>query len=154
MRSAMEWARVRALAADGVSEREIAAWLGINRRTVARLAAADEPPRYRRAAAGSMLDPLEPVLRRLVEEWPEIKAPRVTEILRADYGYGGSVDLAKRRLARLRPRTVRPTPPEHSDARARPSCTRSNAANCTPSTSPAGAAKGSPSTFPPRPWTD
>ncbi len=26
-----------------------------------------------------MLDPLEPVLRRLVEEWPEIKAPRVTE---------------------------------------------------------------------------
>jgi hypothetical protein len=27
----------------------------------------------------------EPVLRRLLEEWPEIKAPRVTEILRADY---------------------------------------------------------------------
>jgi DNA-binding CsgD family transcriptional regulator len=41
----MDWAQVRALAADGVSQREIAARLGINRRTVARLAAAAEPPR-------------------------------------------------------------------------------------------------------------
>ena len=38
MRSALEWAQVRALAADGVSEREIARRLGVNRRTVARLA--------------------------------------------------------------------------------------------------------------------
>ena len=100
----MEWAQVRALAADGVSQREIARRLGINRRTVARLVEASEPPRYRRAPAGSMLDPLEPVLRRLLEEWPEIKAPRVTEILRDDYGYAGSVDLVRKRLARLRPR--------------------------------------------------
>jgi DNA invertase Pin-like site-specific DNA recombinase len=61
VRSALEWAQVRALAADGVSQREIAARLGINRRTVRRLVAADEPPRYLRAPAGSMLDPLEPV---------------------------------------------------------------------------------------------
>jgi transposase len=104
----MEWAQVRALAADGVSQREIATRLGINRRTVVRLMAADEPPRYSRAPAGSMLDPLEPVLRRLLEEWPEIKAPRVTEILRADYGYAGSVDLVKKRLAVLRPGRARP----------------------------------------------
>ena len=32
------------------------------------------------------------MIRRLVEEWPEIKAPRVTEILRDDYGYSGSGD--------------------------------------------------------------
>ena len=31
MRSAVEWAQVRALAADGVPPREIAARLGINR---------------------------------------------------------------------------------------------------------------------------
>jgi hypothetical protein len=55
-----------------------------------------------------MLDPLEPVVRRLLEEWPEITAPRVTEILRADYGYEGSVDLVKKRLARMRPSNVRP----------------------------------------------
>jgi transposase len=108
VRSALEWAQVRALAADGLSQREIAARLGLNRRTVARLVAAAEPPRYRRASAGSQLDPLEPVLRRLLEEWPQIKAPRVTEILRADYGYTGSERLVRARLQELRPRPVRP----------------------------------------------
>jgi transposase len=38
VRNALEWAQVRALVADGVSEREIARRLGINRRTAARLA--------------------------------------------------------------------------------------------------------------------
>ncbi len=108
MRSAVEWAQVRALAADGISQREIAARLGINRRTVKRLIDAGQVPRYERAPAGSMLDPLEPVLRRLLEEWPDIKAPRVTELLRADYGYGGSVDLVRKQMAALRPRAVRP----------------------------------------------
>jgi transposase len=108
VRSALEWAQVRALAADGVSEREIARRLGMNRRTVARLARRVEPPRYRRAAAGSKLDPFVPVLRRLLEEWPQIKAPRATELLREEYGYDGSVDLVKRRLRELRPRSVRP----------------------------------------------
>jgi transposase len=104
----MEWAQVRALVADGVSQREIAVRLGINRRTVARLAAAEEPPRYSRAPGGSMLDPLEPVMRRLLAEWPQMKAPRMAEILREDYGYTGSVDLVKRRLTRLRPASARP----------------------------------------------
>ncbi|MGH2844423.1 MAG: IS21 family transposase [Thermoleophilaceae bacterium] len=106
MRSALEWAQVRALAADGISEREIARRLGINRRTVARLARSEEPPRYRRAQSRSKLDPFEPVL--LVEEWPRIKAPRATELLREEYGYEGSVDLVKRRLRALRPAAVRP----------------------------------------------
>ncbi len=108
MRSALEWAQVRALAADGISQREIASRLGINRRTVARLAASDEPPRYRRAPTGSRLDPLEPVLRRLLAEWPQIKAPRLTEILREEYGYTGSVRLVQAHVQRLRPRVARP----------------------------------------------
>ncbi|HEV2753980.1 MAG TPA: IS21 family transposase [Solirubrobacteraceae bacterium] len=108
VRSAVEWAQVRALAADGVSQREIAARLGINRRTVKRLAEANEPPRYARASSGSMLDGLEVVISGLLEEWPGIKAPRVSELLRDDYGYGGSVDLVRKRMAALRPRQVRP----------------------------------------------
>jgi len=44
VRSTVQWAQVRAMAADGVSQREIAARLEINRRTVRRLAAAVEPP--------------------------------------------------------------------------------------------------------------
>ena len=94
---------MRALVADGISEREIAWRLGINRRTVARLVRSEEPPRYRRAPVTSKLDPFVPVLRRLLEEWPQIRAPRATELLRDEYGYDGSVDLVKRRLRELRP---------------------------------------------------
>ncbi len=108
MRSALEWAQVRALVADGVSEREIARRLGINRRTVARLARSEEPPRYRRATRGSQLDPFEPVLRRLLAEWPAIRAPRLSEILREEYGYTGSLRLVQEHLQRLRPSSVRP----------------------------------------------
>jgi hypothetical protein len=39
----------------------------------------------------------------LMKECPEIRAPRVTETLRDDYGYVGSVDLVRRRMAELRP---------------------------------------------------
>ena len=58
MVSALEWAEIRALASDGVSQRQIAQRLGIHRRTVARALASDSPPRYVRAPAGSQLDPL------------------------------------------------------------------------------------------------
>jgi len=96
------------LVADGVSQREIAERLGMNRRTVKRLAEAPRAPRYRREASGSMLDPLMPVLRKLVADFEDIRAPRVTELLREDYGYAGSVDLVRKRLAELRPRADRP----------------------------------------------
>jgi transposase len=103
----MDWAQVRELAANGVSQRQIARRLGMDRRTVARLARSPSPPAYRRAPAGSMLDPLEPVMRAVLAEWPQIKAPRMSEILRA-HGYGGSVELVKLRLRDLRPPAVRP----------------------------------------------
>jgi hypothetical protein len=53
-----------------------------------------------------MLDPLEPVIRKVLEEVPDIKAPRLTELLRDDCGYTGSVDLVRKHLAALRPRTT------------------------------------------------
>jgi transposase len=96
------------MAADGVSQREIARRLGINRRTVKRMLESDAPPRYERAPQGLMLDPLEPVIRTTLEKWPDIDAPRMTDILRDDYGYEGSVDVVKRRLRELRPPAERP----------------------------------------------
>ena len=66
------------MAADGLSQREIARRLGINRRTAPRLVASEAPPRYERAPSGSKLDPLEPVLRELAQQWPELKAARAT----------------------------------------------------------------------------
>ena len=106
MRSALEWAQAKTMAADGISQREIARRLGINRRTVGRMLGAHEPPRYRRAAQGSQVDAFEPVIRQVLEEWPQIKAPRMTEVLR-EHGYTGSVDVVKRRLRALRPASVR-----------------------------------------------
>jgi transcriptional regulator with XRE-family HTH domain len=73
VRSALKWAQVRVLVADGVAEREFARRLGMNRRTVARLARSEEPPQYSRTPAGVAVDQLEPVLRRLLEEWPQSK---------------------------------------------------------------------------------
>jgi transposase len=107
VRQPVEWAQVRELVADGLSRREIARRLGMNRRTVARLAQASAPPRYRRQPTGSALDPLEPLMRELLVEWPAIAAPRMTELLR-EHGYQGSVRVVRRRLAELRPRQVRP----------------------------------------------
>jgi len=107
VRSALEWAQVKTLAADGASQREIAALLGLNRRTVIRMLESPQPPRYRRASADSKLDPFEPLVRRILAEWPQIKAPRMTEILR-EHGYEGSVDVVKRRLRALRPSNERP----------------------------------------------
>jgi transposase len=107
VRSALEWAQVKAMGADGVSQREIARHLGMNRRTVRRMLASGEPPRYRRAPRRSKLDRFEPIVRRVLADWPEIKAPRLTEILR-EHGYEGSVDVVKRRLRELRPAKERP----------------------------------------------
>jgi hypothetical protein len=102
----MEWAKVREFCTEGVSQREIAGRLGINRRTVARLAAASEPPRYHREPAGSALDPLEPLTREVLAEWPRIRAPRMTQILWA-HGNEGSDRVVRRRLAELRPPVMR-----------------------------------------------
>jgi hypothetical protein len=94
VRGALGWARARGMAADGVSQREIARRLGINRRTVKRMLESDQPPAYRRAAKGSKVDRFEPVIRATLAECPNIKAPRMTDILRDDHGYEGSVDNA------------------------------------------------------------
>lgn len=50
---------------------------------------------------GSKIDPFEHAIRETLAEWPQIKAPRVTEILRDSYGYEGSVQ--GHRLHRPRP---------------------------------------------------
>jgi transposase len=100
---ALEWAAIRALADDGVSQREIARRLQVNRRTVARKFSAETPPpRYARRPAGSQLDSMMATFRGALADRPDIKAPQLTVLLRSAHGYGGSVDLVRRRLALLR----------------------------------------------------
>jgi transposase len=99
----LEWGRIRALDREGLSQREIAKRLNVNRRTVARmLMAKTEPPRYTRRRSGSQLDALMPMIQRALRKQPDIKAPQLTALLRAKGDYQGSVDLVRRRLAMLR----------------------------------------------------
>ena len=69
--------------------------------------AADSPPRYVRAPTGPQLDPMMGVIEQVLRDWPEIKAPRLTELLRTEHGYEGSVDLVRRKLQTLRPQSRR-----------------------------------------------
>jgi transposase len=48
-----------------------------------------------------------PVIEGVIRDWPEIKAPRLTEMLRDEHGYQGSVDLVRRKVSTLRPREER-----------------------------------------------
>jgi transposase len=114
--SAQRWSVVRAMSRQGLSQRQIAAQLGLNRRTVARLVDADEPPRYRRAPTGSMLDRFQPAIDQILKDQPYIKATSLANVLRSQYGYGGSTDLVRKRLAQLRSNSV--DPPARTDRRA------------------------------------
>lgn len=54
------------------------------------------------------MDRLMPVIGEVLEAWPEIRPPRLTELLRDEHGYQGSVDLVRRCLrASVRGRSVR-----------------------------------------------
>ena len=65
-----DWAEIRRLhRAEGVSIKEIVRRLGVARNTVRAALASDEPPRYRRPAAGSIVDAVEPQVRGLLRDY-------------------------------------------------------------------------------------
>jgi len=114
------WLYLRRLAREGVSEREIASRLGIDRRSAARMMAAEEEPPPGAAGAGppaaweatgrrgSQLDAMMATIAGALSERPDMRAPALTELLRAKHEYGGSVDLVRRRLAQVRAATALP----------------------------------------------
>jgi hypothetical protein len=50
-----------------------------------------------------MLDPFDAVLRAIVRDREDTRTPRKTQLLREDFGYAGSMDLVRRRLAQFAP---------------------------------------------------
>jgi transposase len=90
---------------EGNSARAISRKLGISRNTVRKMlgripdSGRDTAPRPRT----SILDPYQDVLRNLLEETPDLKAPAALERLRR-LGYQGGISVLRERMRSLRPR--------------------------------------------------
>jgi transposase len=106
--SALEWAEIRVLAKDGGSQRQIARRLGIHRRTVARALATDTPPSCA-GAGGVGVGPVDAGHHGGVAGLAGDQSARLTEMLRDEHDYAGSVDLVRRKLQSLRPSEERAT---------------------------------------------
>jgi transposase len=75
-----DWAEIRRLhVGEGMPIKQIAVRLGISKNTVKAKLAADVPPKYRRAAAGSSVDGFEPAIRELLKEFPTMPATVIAE---------------------------------------------------------------------------
>jgi len=102
--NAEQWHRIRTLSQEeGLSNRAIARRLGIHRRTVREALRLDRPPSPTRARRGSLIDPYRGWLLAKLEQYPEITAARLFQMLR-EQGYAGGYSLVKQCVADLRPR--------------------------------------------------
>ncbi|MEU8125573.1 IS21 family transposase [Spirillospora sp. NPDC049024] len=102
-----DWAEIRRLhRAEGMPIKAIARRMGISKNTVKRALAADEPPKYRRAGKGSIVDAAEPVIRELLAEFPDMPATVIAERI----GWERSMTVLKDRIRQLRPQ-YRPADP-------------------------------------------
>jgi transposase len=98
-----EWAEVhRLFHRERVSKTSIAERLGMSRNTVTRLLELSEPPQYRRAGRGSMLDPFKGTIVGWLRVDPGVAATVILERLRP-HGYGGGITILKDWLAEVRP---------------------------------------------------
>jgi transposase len=77
-----QWAEIRRLHfVKGLSQREIRRRTGLHRDTIRKALNSSEPPVYRRAPAGSKLDPFKPEVHRLLAKDPKLPGVRVRELL-------------------------------------------------------------------------
>ena len=95
-----EWAEIRRLhRAEGMSIKAIARKLGLARNTVRNAVRSEQPPRYVRATAGSIVDAVEPQIRELLKQFPEMPATVIAERI----GWDRSMTVLKERVRLLRP---------------------------------------------------
>ncbi|MEV0291906.1 MULTISPECIES: IS21 family transposase [unclassified Kribbella] len=107
MLSVEDWAEIRRLrVSEGVSISEIARVLAVSRNTVKAALASDGPPRYRRRAAGSVVDGFEPRIRELLQAFPTMPATVIGERI----GWPYSIRTLSGRVAELRPVYLPPDP--------------------------------------------
>jgi transposase len=99
-----EWAEVRRMhRVERLSIREIQRRTGLHRKTIRRALASEEPPVYRRAPAGSKLDPFREWVEEQLRADPRIPSMRLRE-LAAELGYAGGKTIFDDFVREVRPR--------------------------------------------------
>jgi transposase len=102
-----DWAEIRRLhRAEGLPIKVIARTLGVARNTVRSALASDGPPRYERAAKGSVADAFEPRIRELLAAFPSMPATVIGERI----GWPYSIRTLSGLVAELRPLYLPPDP--------------------------------------------
>jgi transposase len=95
-----DWAEIRRLhRAEQMPIKMIARRMGISKNTVKRALAAQDPPTYRRANRGSIVDAVEPQIRALLKDFPDMPATVIAERI----GWERSITVLKDRIRELRP---------------------------------------------------
>jgi transposase len=109
-----DWAEIRRLSrSEGLSIKEIARQVGVARNTVRTALRSDEPPAYRREGSGSIVDAVEPEIRRLLMATPRMPATVIAERI----GWTRSMTVLKDRVRELRPLYVPPDPSGRTEYR-------------------------------------
>jgi transposase len=105
--SVENWAEVRRLHhAERMPIKTIARVMGISKNTVRAALRSDAPPKYERAASGSVVDEVEPRIRELLQAWPTMPATVIAERI----GWERSIRVLSDRVAELRPIYLPPDP--------------------------------------------
>jgi transposase len=105
--SVEDWAEIRRLRrAEQMPIVQIARVLGVSRNTVKAALASDGPPKYRRAAAGSVADGFEPRIRELLQAFPRMPSTVIAQRI----GWPYSIRTLSGKVAGLRPLYLPPDP--------------------------------------------
>jgi transposase len=95
-----DWAEIRRLyLAERMSIKAVAKKLGLARNTVRNAVRSVQPPRYVRTGSGSIVDEVEPRIRALLKEFPQMPATVIAERI----GWDRSLTVLKERVRLLRP---------------------------------------------------
>jgi transposase len=101
-----QWAEIRRMhRVERLSIREISKRTGLHRKTIRRALAAEVPPKYVRASAGSRLDPFKEWICEQLRADPGIQSLRLREMA-AELGYDGGKTIFDDYVREVRPRFV------------------------------------------------
>ena len=110
-----EWLEIRRLHDQGLGIRAIAKRLGSHRRRVRKALKSDRPGQRTGRPRGSIVDDHRGWLLAKLEQYPELSAARLHDMLK-EQGFKGSYSLVKQTVADLRPRLKRVYQTLHFDA--------------------------------------